>query len=1661
MRSSILFVIILLSLNLLSGQYIDGSQVKYGNEWIDYSKSYIKIEVEEDGIYRISRQQLLDAGFDVNSIPMSDFALFHIGEQVPLTVSTNNLMGSQDYFEFYGKKNRSEIDKYYFSNEADQLNPEFSLITDVSSYFLVQNSGANERNSIYNSDISGNLPPVEPYYMHEVENVFAVSNGFNKPIYDELRNSEGQYSEGFALPLSKKEIVNVSLDNYVSDGQDAFVDLRFGTNKPQHDIKLLLNNTQIKNYTFIDYNLVSDKVTVESSLLKNNMNFDLRGTYANSDRFYLSELSFTYPRSFEFSDISSVKFSNEASLFDRYFELMNFSFDNELLIYDIQNQIKINGVSDNGVYKFLSPANSSGSTYVISSDTELKTPKSITEINFTDFTNLNSEYLILSHNSLFDDGNGTNLVQEYANYRESSAGGGYSTQVVDAQDLYDQFGYGVEGHFLAIKSFLNYCEENWNNLEMVFIIGKGREYYSYRFDNQKEADPYFHVPTFGFPGSDNLLISNWDETTPKVPIGRIACRNTDELRAYFVKVVEHELQLKNPQTIEGKLWMKKVLHLSGGDSKIQEIIKSYLRGMENEIEQSKMGAEVTTFYKSTSDPIENVQSQELIKLIDNGLSLITFFGHSAIGVFDLNLEKVDAYNNKGKYPVMMSLGCHSGNIHTQATGLSQQFVLADNKGAIAFMAASSQAYIQNQEDLGSLFYKNYGEDYYGRTLGVMIREAMATRESIASEKTVTLLQQFTLHGDPAIKMHPAPSEDYIPEYASINISPDVINAYQDSFHLCFNVVNIGTSNPQAFKIRVEHTGPSGQVNADTIISGMTPVFREEFCLDIPLKFNDLYGKNLIRITVDSDEVIVEMPEPEAENNNTLDNGLGGDFYEFYILNNGAVPVAPKNYSIYANDDVVLKASSFNALGDKENYILQIDTTENFNSPSLLSQTVSNIAGLISWEPSIDFKPGTVYYWRISPEQNASGVGFIWETSSFLYLPSSSPGWNQSHVYQFDDNTFDELQLENRKLEYVADYRDIRVVNRVSNGENFANFFINGIFIGFSYYINKGPLLGCTVFDSLGNLRWNSAAGSYGAYNPESYDIWTHYYRPTEQQSRVDLVNFLDTVLEKGDHVYFYSVHPKNNYNANFATEEWAADSIINNGKNIFNVLTAQGSKFINDFRSESMVPFNFFYRKDVGALQEGRADDIYGTTDNTAALFGRWYKGTETSVTIGPSTKWRKLVWRDDPNTITPNDSSYLRVYGVDNDGEESLLINNIVEKEINLAQIDPVEYPFLKLQYYTYDQIDKSSPNLQFWRVFFDGDAELALNSLDNDALFHADTLEQGDDFQIRIPLENIGMVDVDSVDVLITVTDEFNKAIVEQITLAPIKVNGKSYIDYSLNTDQFYGVYTVSVEANFSKNPSECFYFNNFGLRSFYVRGDLRNPLLDVSFDGRRIMDGDLVSSEPIIRIVTQDENMHLLMNDTSTYKISIVNPEGVTTEISMDDPAITFIPSTSLEENKNEVIYTPTLETDGEYTLIVKSEDMTGNLSGNQDFKINFRVINEELISNVLNYPNPFSDCTQFVFTLTGNELPQDISIKIMTVSGKVVKEINGLELGPLHIGVNRTEYKWDGTDEFGSKLANGVYLYQVVSRKQDGEIYDSYDVGTNKYFHRNIGKLVILR
>ena len=97
---------------------------------------------------------------------------------------------------------------------------------------------------------------------------------------------------------------------------------------------------------------------------------------------------------------------------------------------------------------------------------------------------------------------------------------------------------------------------------------------------------------------------------------------------------------------------------------------------------------------------------------------------------------------------------------------------------------------------------------------------------------------------------------------------------------------------------------------------------------------------------------------------------------------------------------------------------------------------------------------------------------------------------------------------------------------------------------------------------------------------------------------------------------------------------------------------------------------------------------------------------------------------------------------------------------------------------------------------------------------------------------------------------------------------------------------------------------------------------------------------------------------------------------------------------------------------------------------DFSNEIVPLGDLRVEDVLNYPNPFDASTQFTFKLNQEA---DVEIKVFTVDGQLIRIIDGILGEP---GLNMIT--WDGRDEVGDALANGVYLYKVIARAYvDGE------------------------
>ena len=80
--------------------------------------------------------------------------------------------------------------------------------------------------------------------------------------------------------------------------------------------------------------------------------------------------------------------------------------------------------------------------------------------------------------------------------------------------------------------------------------------------------------------------------------------------------------------------------------------------------------------------------------------------------------------------------------------------------------------------------------------------------------------------------------------------------------------------------------------------------------------------------------------------------------------------------------------------------------------------------------------------------------------------------------------------------------------------------------------------------------------------------------------------------------------------------------------------------------------------------------------------------------------------------------------------------------------------------------------------------------------------------------------------------------------------------------------------------------------------------------------------------------------------------------------------------------------------------------------------------------------------------------------MTITGKVGREVHKDELGLIHIGRNISEFAWDGTDTYGDRLANGVYLYHVITKINSNDI-EHRETSADGYFKKGFGKMYLFK
>ncbi|MDX5345801.1 MAG: C25 family cysteine peptidase [Hymenobacteraceae bacterium] len=1247
-----------------------------------------------------------------------------------------------------------------------------------------------------------------------------------------------------------------------------------------------------------------------------------------------------------------------------------------------------------------------------------------------------------------------NPVREYANYRASTAGGGYDTLVVNTDLLVDQFHYGDFSPG-AIMRFMHFLIDN-GNPQYLLLLGKAIDQSStlYR-TNRSSFKVYNLVPTGGFPGSDVVFTSNWKNNayTPRVATGRVSAKTPAEVMAYLNKVKVHEaLSQYEP-------WRKKMLHLGGGSSVTEMAqLRNYLKNYEDKAEGPLLGASVSSRYKTTT--ADFVKQINVSDEVNAGLSLITFFGHSSASTSDLDIglasSPVNGYNNTGKYPMILMNGCQAGGAFGTNVTFGEDWLLTPERGAILYNAHVHQGYPHLLNEYSNNFYRIAFTDsaFYGKPVGNIQQQVLSSLTNLNSNDTkLALANQMLLQGDPAVALVAPEKPDYEVNQNSLFLTSfdnKQVTLTSDSIAVAIHVRNFGKA--LRVPLNVGLTVNDGAVQLKDFPAVM---FQDTLFYVITNKNQLFQGINKFKVEVDYGNNINE----ENEGNNVAE-------FTYFIANSGIATLFPLEYSIVNSTSPVLAAqvTSFTDLNSKEFYF-ELDTTSTFKGgtmqKALLNGTVTS-PYLAEWKvqlpAALTQKDSTVFYWRVRFKNIEPGADTIWANSSFRYIANSGAGWSQSHFQQFDKADLDRLNINKskpRKVEFDPIYLpiELRAIGGSSLFDPPYGISINNNVSGWQYTFFCGyrnPTLYIALLNNKTLEKYTSMPTGLGTLCLA--DLYT-FGNLNDVNNQNKLEQFLNSIPPD-----YYAIAISLN-NVPFSTFSPSLKAAFN----------GIGSALIDNL--DTGYPFAIVGQK--GATPGSVQEITYDANDPTPAsqqgvnlsvnLTANTDRGTITSTKVGPASQWTTLH-----HTISRKgaDEYKLDVIGYDLQGNDSVLFKDVKNTSFSLASVDAKQFPYLQLRLEMADTVDRSAPDLKQWLVTYQGVPEgLMRPDFVGKDMYDLSNKALTGNVAVDFAYQNISKLDfTDSLTAEISILKDNSTPVVETVKLKPLVQNDTVRFSHQFSTLGMSGDYRMRVYVNPRILPEE-YYFNNIMEIPFNVQGTDLHPILNVVFDGQHIMNGDIVSPRPVVSVTLKDEkntryledpkDMQLLLkgpNDPDFKQINVVNNPAevrITKATKDNDFKLEFQPKESMP--------------DGEYPLHVQGRDVSGNKSGVEPYRISFRVINKSTITHFYPYPNPFSSNTRFVFTLTGSVLPEDLKVQIMTVTGKVVREITKNELFPtggMRIGNNTSEYAWDGRDEFGDKLANGVYLYRVVMDTGDKQ-FEHNRTSADKSFKKDYGKIYILR
>ncbi len=633
--------------------------------WPLPSEAY-KIFVNRDGLYQLTYAQLAAAGLPVEALDPRKMQIFGNGQELAIRV-----VGEED-----GEFEPADCVLFYGQGLQNKY-------TNRNIYWLIYGHTLGRRMPERDGRPVGGFPVPEAFTSHTViEQNLRYSN-----LWPGEDSFERWYWEYVFAP---EDVMTNTVDlGYLWTGamSSTLWAHMWGYNEANHHAEFYVNGHYVAEHwwngldeaQWVGFDFPQSYLTDGANTIVASFPGDTGGEDAVLfDRFELD-----YGHAYQ-TDNNQLWFSQAASGAWEY-HLSGFTAP-EVEVYDISSPVTVTRITSLAVEQVLSAYTVRFSdtvpttkTYVALTPDQWLSPARIsldTPSVLHESAN-SADYIVISHRDFLP------AAETLADHRAMQ---GLRTYVVDLEDVYDEFGYGLSVPE-AIREFLRYAFQHWQPPAPTYVVLLGDGNYDPKNHRTNSAVDY--LPPYlafvdlwlGETAADNRYVSIvGDDIWPDLVLGRLPANSLAEADAMVAKTIAYEESMSEAD------WNSDLVFVADNP----DAAGNYYALSDDLVNNHVPSAYSTTrLYLGLTCGSEAGCRQQLINEINTGALLVNYIGHGAQilwGSGILDLSAIGLLTNADRFPIMLPMTCLEGYYiwpHVGTASLGEALVRAPQKGAVA------------------------------------------------------------------------------------------------------------------------------------------------------------------------------------------------------------------------------------------------------------------------------------------------------------------------------------------------------------------------------------------------------------------------------------------------------------------------------------------------------------------------------------------------------------------------------------------------------------------------------------------------------------------------------------------------------------------------------------------------------------------------------------------------------------------------------------------------------------------------------------------------------------------------------------------------------------------------------------------------------------------